>query len=380
VDANGFSRRVVAGEAILVFPELPHAYGPIATERWDEMYLTFDGPVFDLWRQAGLLAAARPVVPMPPNWPARLRALIEDRSRLATAASRLRQISEFLTLLTELVAREGRWPEGDGETVGSAWAGARSALDTELGKDRDLGEIAEAAGMSYESFRKRFQRETGVSPARYRSLRRIEAAQELLRYSPQLTNRQVAETLGFADEYHFSRRFTQIVGVTPRDFRRRGREDEGGGAGAKDETDVTVRRLTPAEMPALWWLRAQVLRPGRPAETAVFDGDSDPETIHLGAFTDDGRCVAVTTLVRNKGLQLRGMAVALEMRGRGVGAALLHAAHDAAAEAGFDSLWCNARQSAAGFYERHGWVIESDEFDVPGIGPHYTMRYRLDHK
>jgi AraC-like DNA-binding protein/predicted GNAT family N-acyltransferase len=231
--------------------------------------------------------------------------------------------------------------------------------------------------MSYESFRKRFQRETGVSPARYRTLRRIEAARELLRYSPQLTNRQIAETLGFADEYHFSRRFTQIAGSTPRQFRANGAERPDVRRETKEKTGIAVRRLTPAEMPLLWWLRAVVLRPGRPADTAVFTGDDDPETIHLGAFTDDGRCVGVTSLLRRDGLQLRGMAVAPEAQGQGVGAALLHEAHRVAADEGYDSLWCNARQSAAGFYERHGWTVESDEFDVPGVGPHFKMRYRV---
>jgi transcriptional regulator GlxA family with amidase domain len=84
--------------------------------------------------------------------------------------------------------------------------------------------------VSYEQFRKRFQHEVGVSPARYRLQRRVEAARELLRYSPRMTNRQVAETLGFADEFHFSRRFTQITGSTPRDFRRAAIQQEEGDA------------------------------------------------------------------------------------------------------------------------------------------------------
>ena len=35
-----------------------------------------------------------------------------------------------------------------------------------------------------------------------------------------LNNKEIAETLGFYDEFHFSRRFHQITGQSPRQFRR----------------------------------------------------------------------------------------------------------------------------------------------------------------
>ena len=108
---------------------------------------------------------------------------------------------------------------------------ARSLLDTDLGRPIDLAAVAAEVGLSYENFRKRFQRAMGVSPARYRTVRRIEAARELLRYTPQMTNRQVAASLGFSDEYHFSKRFTQITGMTPRQLRRRTAAGGGGEAG-----------------------------------------------------------------------------------------------------------------------------------------------------
>jgi ribosomal protein S18 acetylase RimI-like enzyme len=130
-------------------------------------------------------------------------------------------------------------------------------------------------------------------------------------------------------------------------------------------------------MPLLYQLRARVLRQGRPVESAVFPGDEDPTTIHIGAFTAEGNCIGVTTLMENKGIQMRGMAVSPEARGLGVGAAIVREAQRVIAERGILSIWCNARVSAAGFYERMGWTIESEVFEVPGVGPHYVMRYHL---
>ena len=36
-------------------------------------------------------------------------------------------------------------------------------------------------------------------------------------------------------------------------------------------------------------------------------------------------------------------------------------------------LWCNARTPARSFYERAGFRVVSDEFELPGIGPHVVM-------
>ncbi|MDQ6777225.1 MAG: hypothetical protein M3071_13635 [Actinomycetota bacterium] len=36
-------------------------------------------------------------------------------------------------------------------------------------------------------------------------------------------------------------------------------------------------------------------------------------------------------------------------------------------------LWCNARTPARSLYERAGFDLISDEFDLPGIGPHVVM-------
>ena len=37
----------------------------------------------------------------------------------------------------------------------------------------------------------------------------------------QLSGKEIAEHLGFSDEYHFSKRFKQVTGLPPSEFRRR---------------------------------------------------------------------------------------------------------------------------------------------------------------
>jgi AraC-like DNA-binding protein len=49
------------------------------------------------------------------------------------------------------------------------------------------------------------------------------SARELIRYRPGITNRELAALLGFSDEFHFSRRFTEHAGITPRAFKAQAR-------------------------------------------------------------------------------------------------------------------------------------------------------------
>ncbi len=139
-------------------------------------------------------------------------------------------------------------------------------------------------------------------------------------------------------------------------------------------TICVLRTGDPGDEAVLLDLRARVLRPGQPPERSRFIGDDDPNSVHLGAFVA-GRCVGVASLLPEAGLRLRGMAVEADARGTGIGTALLTRVHQIAEERGQD-LWCNARKAAVGFYQKHGWTIEGDEFSIPDIGPHYVMRWR----
>jgi len=141
---------------------------------------------------------------------------------------------------------------------------------------------------------------------------------------------------------------------------------------------ILVRQLdltAPRERAALNDLRWRLLREplGLPRGTETLAQDEDATTIHLGAFTQEGQLIGCASLIANEGIQLRAMAVDGSVQGQGVGAAILQEA-GRIADTRQESLWCQARTYAVGFYERSGWHIEGDLFDVPKIGPHYVMR------
>jgi len=84
----------------------------------------------------------------------------------------------------------------------------------------DMQALARGAGLSYESFRKRFRDEIGVPPGRYALDLRIQQARSLL-INPRRTVKEIAQAVGFDDPYYFSRIFRKKVGLSPEHYRRR---------------------------------------------------------------------------------------------------------------------------------------------------------------
>jgi ribosomal protein S18 acetylase RimI-like enzyme len=71
------------------------------------------------------------------------------------------------------------------------------------------------------------------------------------------------------------------------------------------------------------------------------------------------------------------MATLFDMQGRGAGRRLVENGIGVARASGAELMWCNARVTARGFYERLGFVAVGDEFDLPASGKHYVMIKRL---
>ena len=131
-------------------------------------------------------------------------------------------------------------------------------------------------------------------------------------------------------------------------------------------------------------LRQNVLRLGKPQSSCIWKGDNLKSTMHIGAFVDS-KCIGILSLFEantdelseTKHYQLRGMAVDLEYRGKGIGKQLVNFSEHELKALGIRVLWCNARISAGEFYSKLDFNVISKEFIVPDVGPHYKMSKSL---
>jgi predicted GNAT family N-acyltransferase len=140
--------------------------------------------------------------------------------------------------------------------------------------------------------------------------------------------------------------------------------------------DFEVIELTAAETHVL---RLAVLRSDTPTTEVTFAEDTLPGTVHLGVRAG-GEVVGVSTWIprpygEEPAVQLRGMATASHLQGRGVGGILVEAGCNRAASVA-PLVWARARDTALTFYVRHGFTVDGDGFvdEVTGKPHHLIIR------
>lgn len=83
-----------------------------------------------------------------------------------------------------------------------------------------LDELIEMSGMSRRNFLRAFESTMGHPPIKYLIRMRVRQACKLLERD-ELSITQIAMQVGFSDSNYFSRQFRSLMGMTPRNFRKR---------------------------------------------------------------------------------------------------------------------------------------------------------------
>ncbi len=214
-DARGTNIPLRAGDVILVFPEMAHSYGPEPGGIWNELYVCFRGPVFEAWREAEIFDVRNPAFHWKPP-----RVGLEILQPFFSqwnqpGKSMLEAVTMWQQILSRIFAPHST---KNAKEQRPAWfLQAADLLERATADDETtLRSVAEGCGMGYESFRKKFTDIAGEPPARYALARRIERARQLLARH-RFTNKELAEMLGFHDEFHFAKTFKKLTGKTPRE-------------------------------------------------------------------------------------------------------------------------------------------------------------------
>ena len=199
---------VLPGDVIVIMPTLPHAYGPQPRDTWHEIYLVFDGPLFDCWHDE--LQRVQPIVrtgAVEP-WERRFR-------DVAAAPTHLTQMALLQTMLAQLIDFQTQ-----SLTPSTKWFDRAQQLLAGPAKDPkcDPKAVARALGVGNEVFRKTFKRLAGVSPGRFRESAVLRQAASLLLKNDH-TLADIAEQTGYCDAFHFSKRFKQTLGISPTQYR-----------------------------------------------------------------------------------------------------------------------------------------------------------------
>lgn len=142
---------------------------------------------------------------------------------------------------------------------------------------------------------------------------------------------------------------------------------------------MKVRRINATDT---YPIRQEVLVPDHDIKKVKFENDDDEDiSFHLGAFKDS-KLVSVASFYYERNslfqdihqYQLRGMATIPECQGQGLSSELLNVAFPIIKQNFCTLLWCNAKITAVGFYEKVGFKrLDDNVFEIEGIGPHILM-------
>ena len=145
---------------------------------------------------------------------------------------------------------------------------------------------------------------------------------------------------------------------------------------------VTIA-TTPADRQACYALRRAVFvaEQGVPLELEIESDEQEDHCTHLLVRDDDrdddrgrGAVVATARLKVLDGGEAKAQRVAVvaSARGKGAGAAVMHALHDEAWRRGCTRVVLSAQVTAIPFYERLGYVAVGPVYDDAGL-PHRDM-------
>ena len=121
-------------------------------------------------------------------------------------------------------------------------------------------------------------------------------------------------------------------------------------------------------------LRHLVLWPNKLPSFCKIPGDESAH--HYGAYVN-GILVSVASIYfESQVARLRKFATLPANQGQGIGTQVISYILSELKEAGIEYLWCDARKSAASFYQKFGMEKQGQEFDKSGIA-YFKMEVNL---
>ena len=205
------------GDMTIVLPDIGHKYGPQPGHVSHELFAVFDGPVFDSWYRDGILGADRVRIRLgdPAEWTERLMGIVVQDAQTETDA--LVEVTRMQSFLADALRHAHRGAQAPGP---SRWMQrAIREIDATIPGPVDWDVIAKKLDVSVATLRRRFHEHLGCSPGTYRN-RRIIGQACLLMQQTEMRDQDIADRLGVCDPQYFSRLFKQVVGSSPREYRR----------------------------------------------------------------------------------------------------------------------------------------------------------------
>ena len=115
----------------------------------------------------------------------------------------------------------------------------------------------------------------------------------------------------------------------------------------------------------MWPVRHEVMYPEKSFDSIKLP--EDDTALHLALYANENLISVVSLFRKENELQFRKFATIEKHQGKGYGSRLLDHVIHWAQQNGFTRIWCNARKSAAPFYNKFGFQETDYVFKKDGI-------------
>ena len=209
LEESGAAGDIHPGDCVIITPHAVNRYGGARGLPYCEDSLNFCGPAADMLFRSGVisngifhLGKVRKLIP------------ILEKVNDPAVSSQIQANIELQKLLVDIYldknsTRRNEYPLLDG---------LLDEIREHPEKWWSVRDMAEMCNLSIDQLRRVFFQRTGVKPKIYVDRLKLNRAAEYLVGTNHPVS-EVAERFGYRDQYHFSRRFKAVMGISPQSYR-----------------------------------------------------------------------------------------------------------------------------------------------------------------
>lgn len=215
-DENGEKFKLKAGMCFKRVPGKAETLSIKDDDKWVEFFIEIGPALYQALRSMRIIET-KPLcenIEIDADFFEELMRLKEQFKTLDESALPL-VIGDFTRVLADCQRRCFRHGEDRGNILIDS---ACNFLSRDFSMNCDIKIFCRKEGIGYESFRKLFKNQIGVSPWQYRIRRRLDLACALLR-NPQMQINEISLELGYSSAYDFSAQFKKYFKVSPANYR-----------------------------------------------------------------------------------------------------------------------------------------------------------------
>jgi AraC-like DNA-binding protein len=218
-DSLGHQFPLKEGDVFFRLPDRTHSSTIHPDSQWHECFVSLRSEWYQIFQQLELInpQQVRLNLGLTEEIPSRINGLMNLMRSADTPTETSSLEFEIAALIRRVLARAQEHRCANNPHLGLVRK-TRELIQAQASRSCSIENLLGEVGISYSRIRSLFRQAYGISPGEYRIQVRIEQACSLLE-TTELTIKEIANQLGYADAFTFSKQFKQRVARSPQQFR-----------------------------------------------------------------------------------------------------------------------------------------------------------------